>query len=216
MPMEFFLLTATLLVAAFAISRYLDYRRTQAVKAVAGQIGFTYQETSTNFVDHRISQSTLCSKGRNRRLKNVIKGHSQDIQVSVGDYNYTTGSGKNKSTHRQTIVILDCSQMYLPRFSLSPENIFHKIGNFLGYPDINFDSHPTFSKRYRLTGPDEYAIRSCFDSSILTFFETHSSFCVEGMGSVLLYYKRNYSCQPQEWQKLINTAFRVYKQFYVS
>lgn len=211
--MDFFLLFATLMVATFAISKYLDYRRTQAVKAVADQLGFTYKETPNQFVDSRISQSNLCAKGRNRRLKNVIKGHSNNIQISVGDYLYTTGSGKSKSTHRQTIVILECTQSYLPKFSLEPENMLHKIGSFLGYPDINFNSHPEFSKRYRLTGPDESAIRNCFTPDVLTFFETHGGFCVEGMGSVFLYYKRGYTCQPQEWQKLINTAFRVYKQF---
>lgn len=214
--MKFFLLIAMLMVATFAIFRYLDYQRTEAVKAVADQLGFTYQQTSSQFVDSRISQSTLCSKGRDRRLKNVIKGRSDNIQISVGDYAYTTGSGKNKATHRQTIVILECTRSYLPRFSLVPENILHKIGNFLGYPDINFNSHPEFSRRYRLTGPDESAIRNCFAPNILAFFETHHNFCVEGIGSVFLYYKRDYTCQPQDWQKLINTAFRVYKQFCVS
>ncbi|PZO12256.1 MAG: hypothetical protein DCF25_17950 [Leptolyngbya foveolarum] len=143
--MESFLLIAILMVAIFAISKYLDYRRTEAVKAVAAQLGFTYQETSIQFVDSRISQSTLCSKGRDRRLKNVIKGCSDNIQISVGDYAYTTGSGKNKAAHRQTIVILECTRSHLPRFSLVPENVLHKIGNFFGYPDINFNSHPEFS-----------------------------------------------------------------------
>ncbi len=211
--MDLLRLMAVLIVAAFVISKCLDYRRTQIVKAVAGQLGFIYQETSAQFVDSRIRQSTLCSKGRDHRLKNVIKGHLNDIKISVGDYVYITGSGRSRATHRQTIVILDCSRSCLPRFSLTPENILHKISNFLGYADINFSSHPEFSKRYRLTGPDERAIRACFVPNVLTFFETHGSFCVEGMGSVFLYYKRDYACQPQEWQKLINTAFRVHKQF---
>ena len=219
----YFLLTVLIGVAAFAIVQYLDYRRTQAIKAIAHQLGFThrqtpqpgffYRETPGQFIDNRIRESVLCSRGRHRRLENVIEGKWKNQQLLVGDYAYTTGSGKNKSTHRQTIVVIDCAQPYLPPFALVPENIFHKISNFLGYTDINFNNYPQFSKRYRLTGPDEPAIRNCFTSDVLTFFEKHGSFCVESLGTVLLYYKRGYLVKPQEWQKLMNTACRVYSQF---
>ena len=210
-------------VVVFAIFKYLDHRRTQAVRQVARQLGFTYREmpqsgfsyraTSGQFIDSRLNQAILCSKGKERRLKNVIKGRLNNMQISIGDYSYTTGLGKRKSTHRQTIVILDCNQHHLPTFALIPENIFHKVGNLLGYPDINFNNYPKFSKRYRLTGPDRSAIQSCFTTDILTFFEAHGDFCVEAVGGVFLYYKRGYSVRPQEWRKLINSACRVYSQF---
>ena len=221
--MNIYLLMLLVGAAVFAAFLYLERRRARAVRAIANQLGLTYcKKTQPKFsyrdklgrlVDSGINQSILCSKGRNRTLRNVIEGYWKGMPVCVGDYAYTTGSGKNKSTHRQTIVVLGYAESHVPEFSLESKNIFHNIRNLFGQSDINFSDYPDFSKRYQLTGPDELAIRDCFTSEVLTFFESHRSFCVESLGAALLYYKRGYRVKPQEWQKLMNTAYRVYSRF---
>ncbi|MGB3296683.1 MAG: hypothetical protein WBA76_00330 [Phormidesmis sp.] len=196
-----------------ALSQYLSYRRTEAVKAFAHGLGFAYREYPRQHINSAIWQSDLCSRGRDRTLKNLVQGEINATSFSVADYSYVTGHGKGKRTHCQTIALVECHQRYLPRFRLMPENLFHKIGGVFGRQDIDFDTHPDFSNQYLLQGYDEAEIRGCFNPSVLEFFQSHQRFCVESMGSVLLYYNHNYSLSPKEWRKIINSACRVYSQF---
>ncbi|MEC9473853.1 MAG: hypothetical protein VX584_04130, partial [Actinomycetota bacterium] len=69
--------------------------------------------------------------------------------------------------------MLDAEDLQLPTFVIRPENLFHKIGSTFGYQDIDFDAHPTFSKRYLLRGPDEEAIRNTFTDEFLSSYERH-------------------------------------------
>ena len=66
-----------------------------------------------------------------------------------------------------------------------------KLCEMLGLKDIDFDSHPQFSKDYLLKGADEAAVRRCFHPAVLTFFEQHTGkrqwVATEGLGSILVY-----------------------------
>ncbi|MEL7069226.1 MAG: hypothetical protein AAGN15_11325 [Cyanobacteria bacterium J06581_3] len=198
---------------AFAISKYFDHRRMKAVRAIATQLGFDYCGQSRQFMHGSVWRSELFTKGRNGYIKNLIRGQVEDLPIAVADYQYTTGSGKNKRTVRQTVAVVELQQTSLPQFSLNPETVFHKIGGLFGYEDIDFETHPDFSKHYCLKGNDEAAIRDCFFSDVLSFFENHRQFWVESTGAALIIYKRGRSHKPQDWQKLINSACRVYRQF---
>ncbi len=59
----------------------------------------------------------------------------------------------------------------MKNFSFDSESFFHKIRNIIGYKDIDFDTHPNFSKNYLLNGEDENAIRNVFNEGVLYFFE---------------------------------------------
>lgn len=211
--MGIFVLFIALMIGVMALSQYLSYRRTEAVKAFAHGSGFAYREYPRQHVNSAIWQGDLCSRGRDRSLKNLVQGEINAVAVSVADYSYVTGQGKGKKTHCQTIALIEWNQSYLPQFRLMPENIFHKIGGVFGYQDIDFDTHPDFSHQYLLQGSNEAEIRRCFSPSVLEFFQSHQRFCVESMGSVLLYYRHDYSLEPKEWRKIINSACRAYNQF---
>jgi hypothetical protein len=60
------------------------------------------------------------------------------------------------------VISFQSSLLSLPEFELRSENMFHKIGKAFGCQDINFESHPEFSKRYLLRGADEEAVRTFF------------------------------------------------------
>ncbi|MEM6597467.1 MAG: hypothetical protein AAF810_14985 [Cyanobacteria bacterium P01_D01_bin.36] len=208
-------LVIVLIVGVIGLMIYLDYRRTKAIKSVAETLGFTYCDLPAQYSSSVISHFDIGSKGRNRRLKNLIRGRFKNVKVAIGDYSYTTGYGKRRRTHSQTIAVIDADRTSFPKFVLVAENFLHKMGNALGFQDIDFHTHPEFSDRYWLAGPDENAIRDCFHSDVLNFFQdhNHTRFGVEGSGSKLIYYRKDQCFKPSEWRKLINSAYRVYQQF---
>ena len=199
---------------ALAIIGYIaDQRRTDAVKQLADTMGFSYLEDSSSYLPDTIWQFDLFNKGRRRKVRNLIQGNLDAGNVAIGDYQYTTGSGKHKHTYRQTVVFIESDQLHLPSFLLSPENIFHKIGDLFGYYDIDFDAYPEFSTRYLLRGSNERAIRQQFHDGVLSFYQRRPGMSSEGIGRILIYYKQNQCLPPKDWKSLLHEALEACDQF---
>ena len=114
------------------IGLWIDHRRAQLIKTVADELGFVYWQDGLYRLPNAANQSNLFSRGRSGRLKNLIQREQSDVTVSVGEYAYTTGGGKNRRRHRQTVVFIESEKLSLPQFFLAPENAFHKIGKLFG------------------------------------------------------------------------------------
>ncbi|MEL7332429.1 MAG: hypothetical protein AAFN12_09265 [Cyanobacteria bacterium J06560_2] len=217
--MDIFIVFLVLILVATGVSTYLNHKRAQLIESLAAEWGFTYRKQAQNCLPRE--RFDLFSKGRNCHLANVIRREQGSVMVSIGEYTYTTGSGKNRSRHCQTVVILDSERLALPQFSLMPENVLHKIGQLFGYKDIDFDTHPDFSQFFLLRGPDEIRIREAFDTDVLDFFEMkfferQQRISVEGAGSTLIYYYADRRRDPRRWQQMIAEALKVYEQFCLS
>lgn len=208
-----FVLFIALFATAIVISIVLDRKRTEAIKQLAATMGFDYREHPQTYLPDTIWQFDLFNKGRNRRLKHLIQGTQEEAIVSVSDYQYTTGTQKNRTTHNQTVVFIESDRLNLPNFLLIPENIFHKVGNVFGYKDIDFDSHPEFSSQYLLKGTDEESIRSLFHDGILNIYQRHPGTSTEGLDTLLIYYRKGQRFKPDQWQNLLNEAIEAYEQF---
>ena len=208
-----FVLFIALFATAIVISIVLDRKRTEAIKQLAATMGFDYREHPQTYLPDTIWQFDLFNKGRNRRLKHLIQGTQEEAIVSVSDYQYTTGTQKNRTTHNQTVVFIESDRFNLPNFLLIPENIFHKVGNVFGYKDIDFDSHPEFSSQYLLKGTDEESIRSLFHDGILNIYQRHPGTSTEGLDTLLIYYRKGQRFKPDQWQNLLNEAIEAYEQF---
>ncbi|MEO0433045.1 MAG: hypothetical protein AAF151_15270 [Cyanobacteria bacterium J06656_5] len=208
-----FVLFIALFATAIVIGIVLDRKRTEAIKQLAATMGFDYREHPQTYLPNTIWQFDLFNKGRNRRLKHLIQGTQEEAIVSVSDYQYTTGTQKNRTTHNQTVVFIESDRLNLPNFLLIPENIFHKVGNVFGYKDIDFDSHPEFSSQYLLKGTDEESVRSLFHDGILNIYQRHPGTSTEGLDTLLIYYRKGQRFKPDQWQNLLNEAIEAYEQF---
>ena len=131
------------------------------------------------------------------------------MDVFVFDYRYTTGGGNNSHTWRQTVILFESDQMQLPKFALRPENVFHKIGQVFGYQDIDFHSHPEFSKRYLLRGESEGDIREIFSSEVRSFYETDGKLSTEAAGKQLIHYRAGKRVDPEKLTDLIREGVKV-------
>ncbi|MFE4105399.1 hypothetical protein [Almyronema epifaneia] len=201
---------ATLVFAiALGLRLYFAHRRTQAIAALASQLGLTFLDKGNHLIPALIWNFDLFSKGRSRRVHNVLKGRANGADVCLFDYSYRTGSGKNSSTHYHTVALLWTEKLDLPTFLLIPENLFHKIGRVFGYRDIDFGDYPQFSQRYLLRGTDEARIRQVFDYRVIPFYEQRQRTCTEGAGHAFIYYRTDGRLSPDRWSSLLNEAQTV-------
>ena len=114
------------------------------------------------------------------------------------DYQYQTGGGESSRTWRQTVALYPGGGRGLPDFVLAPENVLHKIGQLLGYQDIDFEESPGFSSAYLLRGPDEAAIRAAFTMAVRAFFEQTRGWNVEVQAGNVAVYRTGKRTKPEE------------------
>ena len=148
-----------------------EKERTRQLQLTASQLGWSFAASAPLGMIGGLERFALFNSGQGRRITNFMYGEASGIKAAVFDYAYTTGSGKNRQTHYQSVVYLEPNYLSLPYFSLRPEGLLYKIFTAFGYQDIDFGQRPEFSKQYILRGPDEPAIRRTFNDGLLSFMK---------------------------------------------
>lgn len=191
------------------IAHVMEKRRTIAMEEFARELGLNFTSKADLQLLSQLQNFQLFNSGRSKVMKNVIFGSTDYATISIFDYQYTTGSGKNKSTHQFSVVAMTSDQLNIPSFSLRPENFFDFFGSALGFQDIDFDRHPHFSKMYVLKGPDEQAIRDFFNDEVLDFFTHLNGISFEGEVGRFIYFVRGRK-KTEQLQELMNDGYSIY------
>lgn len=129
-------------------------RRQAEAAAFAASRGWTYTEKVPSLTSRW--RSSPFSRGHGRSATNVITGAFHGRQIVSMDYQYTTGSGKNRSTWYFHVVALSLP-VPLPWLQLSPDGAGASIAKFFGGQDIDFESG-AFNDAWRVQAPEgQYA-----------------------------------------------------------
>jgi len=153
-----------------------------------------------------IHQSRLFTDGSSWP-KTVLVGDVNGVRVTLADYNFHRGTTKSK-TKETTLLTIQSNSLRLPPFTLMPSGwLIDSLSSMVGYRDINFDSHPQFSKQYLLRafdeddqgnefsrheeasssafkeGGNEQVVRGLFSNELLDVLETNPGVSLEGRGN---------------------------------
>ncbi|MFH1851691.1 MAG: hypothetical protein ABIA75_05035 [Candidatus Neomarinimicrobiota bacterium] len=203
----------TAVIAAVAVIIYLIWRyekqRTAALTALAESLKLTFGHKADERLYSLTNHFHLFTQGHSRKIANVLQGSIQGVDLYLMDYRYTIGGGKESHTFRQTVLLFRTSRLDLPEFALRPENLIHRIVGAFGYQDIDFDSHPEFSRQYLLRGVDEEAIRELFGTDKLDYFEKHPKLCTEGKADTLLFYRLSKRVTPDEMPNFLKEGLTI-------
>ena len=198
-------LVALAVISAVAI--YLDRRRRQGLQRAASELGFSFDELALDLPHVELRKLALLK--RKSDLSNALKGSFDGVEAVVLDCQ--VGSGR--SAYTQTVACFRLAGRSLPGFEQSPEGLSDKIAAAFGSQDIDFESNPQYSNRYRLRGTDEAAVRSLFQPGILAFFEQHTGWCVEGEGEWLGVYHRAKTVRPHALRAFLVEAREISRVF---
>jgi hypothetical protein len=94
------------------------------------------------------------------------------------EYQYTTGSGDNKTTHYRTLALI-ALPFTAPHTKIGPEGFWSGIGRFVGMRDIEVES-TEFNDQYRVTSDDERFTVALLDQQMLGWLLSSQS----GRGAV--------------------------------
>ena len=156
----------------------------------------------------------IFKKGHSRKAYNLLRGNKEGKELLIFDYDYVTGGGKNRTVHKQTIAEVKMQGTALPKFILGKENFFHKIGDVLGFKDIDFNTNKVFSDKFLLKGAPENGIRNIFNSNVLYYFENQDSdINVEGHLDRIIYYKAGRRIKPNEITPFMQKSLEIANLF---
>ncbi|MDZ7785886.1 MAG: hypothetical protein U5L95_02085 [Candidatus Saccharibacteria bacterium] len=148
----FIVMIPLLMILSFGYNFYVSGKRALLIERFCKDNDFRYDETLT--VNNE--QGILFQKGRSRKASHGITGHMNDRPFSVFDYQYTTGSGKNKKTSYFTTVKITLDKT-LPHILLD-----NKKDGSVGSMDFDrsqqLELEGDFNKYFNVFGPKEYEI----------------------------------------------------------
>ncbi len=199
---------AVLLFAPFFYWRFqnLDERRKRFLRRTSRKYGLG------------LDQFYLTTVGVAPLLSDLKHGTKDGTQFAVFEYTHQLETRHiDEDTTKpvgQTVAWLYRPGTQLPEFAVTADSVWEKLNTdilelFSRPSDIDFNSHPTFSKNYRLCGDDEGAIRRLFTADVLNFYEQHPGLCTEVAGNKLLYYHAGKQIDPADIQVFLKEAFRL-------
>jgi hypothetical protein len=114
--------------------------------------GLDFDPAKDRYMDDRFPDFECVNRGDSRYANNMARGRLHDLEVMTFDYHYSTGSGKNRSSHAFSAAIVT-SPIALKPLLIRPEGFFDKVKEFLGFDDIDFES-AEFSRKFFVSAPD--------------------------------------------------------------
>ena len=203
------------IVYLFIRAKRKNDERIAAYQAFAREMGFSYSGTLhvSQLASANYFYLFTLGHAKDRKAQNLVQGSINGSHVSIFDYVYTTGRGKNYKGHYQTVMMLESPKLNLPLFSLRPEGAWQMIGEMFGGQDIDFASNPVFSSKYQLRGADERHIRQTFNNSVLSFFDNTEGLSVEGGGNRIFAYRLRVLIEPQQLRGALDEGLRIANLF---
>ena len=121
-------------------------RQREAMAALAAELGLQFYADDPWGLPERYAHFALMGRGHSRRASNVLAGTVGGRRCVAFNYRYTTGSGKNRTTHSYQAAVLDLP-ILADHLWLRQESVFDTIASWVGRDDLDFESDE-FSRRY--------------------------------------------------------------------
>jgi len=205
------LIVATLIVLAVLLGKHFETKRKESLQKLAADLGLEFFPLGIPDLMRALRGFRIVSAGDSHTLSNIIRGITDEVELTIFDLTYSTGSGKSRSTQRQTVIRFASGQLRLPEFAVSPEWFFQKIAKLFGMKDINFAEDPTFSSAFLLQGANEPAIRQLFGPEVRAWFAGRAGVTAEGRGGQLLFFRADQRVSPDKIPALLDEGFQLFK-----
>jgi hypothetical protein len=152
MPAIIFLVIP-IIIAGIVYSFIAAKKRREELTALANKLGFSFDQNKDRRMDDNYKYLNTLRLGSNRYAYNIMSGSYQGYPMQVFDYHYQTGSGKNTHHHYFSFFIMTI-EISCPELTITKEHVFSKIGQALGFDDIDFESHE-FSRKFCVRSKDK-------------------------------------------------------------
>lgn len=177
-------------------------KRREAMAALAAQLGYSFTPGRDRGHDDRYRQFSAFRRGRSRYAYNTITGECMITErryaIRMGDYHYTTGSGKNRRTHNVSYLLAHLP-FPTPGLIIRRENVLDKLGGAIGFDDIDFESEE-FSRAFYVKGPNRRFAYDVLDPRMIEFLLGSDPPSIEIDQGVCLILRASGRWRPQQFR----------------
>ena len=79
-------------------------KRTEQFALISAELKLNFFPKGSSSLLERLKPFHLFSQGWSRKIKNLMEGEANKVELAIFDYQYTTGGGKHSQTNRQSIL----------------------------------------------------------------------------------------------------------------
>ena len=181
-PQPWIFVVLAALLAAFGIHMWRrDLQRQDALRVWAFGRGWRAWPGGEGGPLYEHPGLSLLERGHSRRCGCLIRGTVDGLPVSLFDYRYVTGHGKNRTTHHHAVALLTLP-FPVRALRIRPEHALDKVGEFLGADDIDFES-AEFSRRFHVSADDRKWAYDVIDGRMMEYLLAASGGWSLEMGS---------------------------------
>lgn len=163
-----------------------EQRRVRRLLYWARARGFVRREGRQRGWEGRYPGQKIFQRGHSRGATLVLEGENAGRPTVCLDYRFVTGSGKNRTTHRRAMVIVETGFPVIP-LQIRREHAFDKVGEFLGQDDIDFES-AEFSRTFHVSSADRKWAYDVIHTRAMEYLLQAPAFTVAfGFGEVAVY-----------------------------
>ena len=172
-----------ILIIVLVVSIISARKRREAMVSLAAKLGLRFNPDRDRNLAQQYKFLDKLRRGRNRYAYNILSGSFQRQDITVFDFHYKTGSGKNTHHHHFSFFILHLAAAF-PELVIGPEGIFSKIAQAVGYDDIDFESHE-FSSKFCVRSADKKFAYDVCNARMIEYLLSNRDFSTEIESNVL-------------------------------
>jgi len=209
----------TALIAAVPfnlIYRKRDISRSKALIKTAGLMGWKYEKTpDLPFLKALARSLNIDSRIHplNSFITESVSGRIDGMSFIICDGSYDYLHGGRDEEFFQTLFAISIKDADFPLFGVEPKTFARNFQTLLNSYDIEFQTHPKFSKSHILYGEDEDSIRQLFVSEVLTFFESREGFSTFGYKNHLVMYRKKKQFSPENFESELEPLLKLAEMF---
>lgn len=184
-PLLALVLFGVLFVVGFVYNYYQKQQKWNFWESLAEQWGYRFRtDDAYHFCDRE--EFPLFRQGGDRRVDYLIEGKCLGRQLLLFDYSYVTGSGKSKTVHSLSAVMIE-TPVFGCGLTVRPENFFDRLAAFVGFEDINFE-YEEFNRAFQVKCNDKKLAYDVFHNDMMEFLMQHRDLAMEWCDFRLLLY----------------------------
>jgi hypothetical protein len=209
-------LLVALTAVAWGVQTYFARRRTRELTAAAQDIGFTFDGRDWTDIRRAPRMETRLFE-RHGNYRNVMTGSREGMGVSLFDYTYRQGSGRDSRNCTQTVAAFQKTDASIPHFDLWPRGTFDKIKDAFVHENVQFESHPGFSEQCEVHSPVQEDLKRAFSPNMLSFLERLNSAAkweIEGVGDTLIIYEPAETVDPAGLRSFLDETSSIANTFF--
>ena len=177
-------------------------KRREAMAALSAKLSLRFDTSTDRDIARRYRFLNQLCRGDDRYAFNILSGSYKGNEITAFDYHYETHSTDSKGRHQTHHHYFSFFMLFLPlsfpELVIVKEGLFSKIGQALGYDDIDFESHE-FSRKFCVRSKDKKFAYDICNAQMIEYLLSNTDLSIEIEDNVLaLYFGRRLAAEQIE------------------